>query len=145
MLTKVDIASMANSLEVRAPMVDHCVMQLAASLPSRLKLRGAIGKYILRRAVRGLIPDEVIERRKHGFAVPIAQWLRGDLKEFAYDLLLGKRLADRGMLNPVRVRQLLEEHLEGRADWGGWIWKFLILELWYQMVVESASASRRER
>ena len=145
MLTKVDIASMANSLEVRAPMVDHRIMQFAASLPSRLKLRGAIGKYILRKAVRGLIPDEVIERRKHGFAVPIAQWLRGDLKEFAYDLLLSQRLADRGIFNPVRVRQLLEEHLKGRADWSGWLWKILILELWYQMVVESASASRRER
>lgn len=144
MLTKVDIASMANSLEVRAPMVDHHVMQLAASLPPRFKLRGAVGKYILRKAVRGLIPDEVIDRRKHGFAVPVAKWLRGDLREFACDLLLGKRLADRGMLNPVRIRQLIEEHLEGKADRSGWIWKLLILELWYQMVVEPAPASRRK-
>jgi asparagine synthase (glutamine-hydrolysing) len=145
MLTKVDIASMANSLEVRAPMVDHRVMQFAASLPSSLKLRGAIGKYILKKAARGLIPDEVIGRRKHGFRVPIAQWLRRDLKEFAYDLLLSQRLADRGILNPVRVRQLLEEHVQGRKDWGRWIWRLLILELWYQIVVESASALRRER
>lgn len=144
MLTKVDIASMANSLEVRAPMVDHCVMQLAASLPSRLKLRGAIGKYILRKAVRGLVPDEVIERRKHGFQVPVAKWLRGDLREFACDLLLSKRLADRGMLNPVRVRRLLDEHLDGKADWHGWIWKLLILELWHRIVVEPVSASLRK-
>jgi len=123
-------------------MVDHCIMQLAASLPSRLKIRGTIGKYILRKAARGLIPDEVIERRKHGFAVPIAQWLRGDLKEFTCDLLLSQRLADRGILNPVRARQLFEEHLQGRKDWGGWIWKLLILELWHQIVVEPAS--RRE-
>jgi asparagine synthase (glutamine-hydrolysing) len=137
MLTKVDIASMANSLEVRAPMVDHHVMQFAASLPTKLKLRGAIGKYILKKAVRGLIPDEVIGRPKHGFDVPVDEWLRGDLKEFACDLLLGKQLRERGQLNAGRVRHLLEEHVKKRANLGWLLWRLLILELWYQWVDES--------
>jgi len=137
MLTKVDITSMANSLEVRAPLVDHHVMQLAASLPTKLKLRGGIGKYILRQAVRGLIPDEVIGRRKHGFDMPVDEWLRGDLKELACDLLLGKQLRDRGQLNAGHVRYLLEEHVKERADLGWLLWRLLILELWYQWVDES--------
>jgi asparagine synthase (glutamine-hydrolysing) len=134
MLTKVDIASMANSLEVRAPMVDHHVMQFGAGLPTKLKLRGTIGKYILRKAVRGLIPDEVIDRPKHGFNVPVDKWLRGDLKDLACDLLLGKQLRDRGQLNAEHVRHLLEEHMKERANLGWLLWRLLILELWYQWV-----------
>lgn len=145
MLTKVDIASMANSLEVRAPMVDHHVMQLAASLPTRLKLKGAIGKYILRKAVRGLIPDEVIERRKHGFDVPVDEWLRGDLKELACDLLLGKQLRDRGQLNAGHVRYLVGEHVKKRADVGWLLWRLLILELWYQWVDEYQCEGRIDK
>lgn len=136
MLTKVDVASMANSLEVRAPMVDHHVMQFAAALPTRLKLRGSVGKYILRKAVRGLIPNEVITRQKHGFAVPVSQWMRGDLKELACDLLLSNRLRERGQLNGDRVRYLLDRHLKNRADLGVVLWRILVLELWYDCVAE---------
>jgi asparagine synthase (glutamine-hydrolysing) len=145
MLTKVDIASMANSLEVRAPMVDHHVMQLAASLPTKLKLKGAIGKYILRKAVRGLIPDEVIGRRKHGFDVPVDEWLRGDLKELAWDLLLGKQLRDRGQLNAGHVRYLLDAHVKKQADLGWLLWRLLILELWCQWVDEFQCEGRIDK
>jgi asparagine synthase (glutamine-hydrolysing) len=145
MLTKVDIASMANSLEVRAPMVDHHVMQLAASLPTKLKLKGRIGKHILRQAVRGLIPDEVTGRRKHGFDVPVGEWLRGDLKDLAYDLLLGKQLRDRGQLNAGHVRYLLDEHVKKRADVGWLLWRLLILELWYQWVDEFQCEGRIDK
>lgn len=134
MLIKVDIASMANSLEVRAPMVDHHVMQFSAALPTQLKMKGGVGKYILRKAVRGLIPDDVIGRRKHGFDVPKGDWMRGDLKELMYDLLLGRRLRDRGQFNASRVQYLLNEHLNKRVDLEGLLWRLLILELWYQWV-----------
>jgi len=134
MLIKVDIASMANSLEVRAPMVDHHVMQFSAALPTHLKMKGGIGKYILRKAVRGLIPDDVIGRRKHGFDVPKGNWMRGDLKEMMCDLLLGQRLRDRGQFNASHVQYLLNEHFNKRADLEGLLWRLLILELWYQWV-----------
>jgi asparagine synthase (glutamine-hydrolysing) len=141
MLTKVDIASMANSLEVRAPMVDHYVMQFAAALPTRVKLRGGTGKYILRQAVYGLIPNEVVGRRKHGFDVPVDEWLRGGLKELTCDLLLGHPLRERGQFNVGHVRHLIEEHMKKRADLGWLLWRLLILELWYQWVEESQCES----
>jgi asparagine synthase (glutamine-hydrolysing) len=141
MLTKVDVAAMANSLEVRAPMMDPGVMQLAASLPPELKLRGVTGKYLLRRAVKGLIPDEVISRRKQGFVVPVGRWLRVELRQMASDLLLSPGLGQRGYLDPGRVQRLVVDHMSGRVDRGWMIWRLLVLELWHQMVVNQRQRS----
>ena len=139
LLVKVDIASMAHSLEARSPMVDHLFMEFAASIPSALKLKGRTKKYIFRQAVRSLLPSAVIDRRKMGFGVPIDRWFRRELKEMAYDTLLSSRCLDRGLFRQEVVRQLLDEHVGGRAEWHPHLWSLLFLELWFQRFIDRGS------
>jgi asparagine synthase (glutamine-hydrolysing) len=141
LLVKVDIASMAHSLEARSPMVDHVFMEFAASIPSGLKLRGGSRKYIFKRAVRGLLPDAVIDRPKMGFGVPIDRWFRRELREMAYDTLLARRCRDRGLFEVEAVRRLLDEHMTGRAEWHPHLWALLFLELWFQRFIDGRGAS----
>jgi len=136
LLVKVDIASMAHSLESRSPMVDHAFMEFVASIPAGLKLRGATRKYILRRAVRPLLPKAVIDRPKMGFGVPIGDWLRGSLRELAYDTLLGRQSVERRLFRPQAVKTMLDEHTTGAADWDAHIWGLLILELWFRRFID---------
>ena len=136
LLVKVDIASMAHSLEARSPMVDHVFMEFAATLPSSLKLRGRTGKYIFRKALRGRLPDAIIDRPKMGFGVPIERWFREELRELAYDTLLGRQATQRGLFRPERVRRLLDEHVGGRRARHGGLWALLVLELWFQRFID---------
>lgn len=141
LLVKVDIASMAHSLEARSPMVDHRFMEFAASIPSSLKLRGQITKYILKQAVRKLLPAEVIDRPKMGFGVPINRWFRQELREMAYDTLLSRRALDRGLFRQAYLQRLLDEHMNGENGWHPQLWCLLMLELWFQRFIDQRAAA----
>ncbi len=134
-LTKVDRASMAVSLEVRAPYLDPAVAEYAASLPSNYKLRRNRSKYILKRAVRGLVPPRVLRRRKKGFGVPVASWLKGKLRPLAGDLLSPERLRRSGLFNADYVARLRDEHEHGLANHRKLLWTLLMFELWHESFV----------
>ena len=140
LLVKMDIASMAHSLEVRSPFLDHEVVEFAASLPLHLKLRGWTQKYLLRRAMRGLLPEAVIRRPKMGFGVPIDHWFRHELREMAYDVLLDARAQQRGYFRPEVVRRYLDEHVEGRAHHHPRLWSLLMLEQWHRVFIDARPA-----
>jgi asparagine synthase (glutamine-hydrolysing) len=132
LLVKVDITSMANSLEARSPFLDHEVMELAARLPVAYKVRGRELKRTLKRAFADLLPPENVHRRKMGFGVPVGQWFRGPLRDFLRDALLSKPALDRGYFHAAEVRRLVDSHLAGRADFSFQLWNLLMLELWHQ-------------
>jgi asparagine synthase (glutamine-hydrolysing) len=132
LLVKVDITSMANSLEARSPFLDHEVMEFAARLPVDLKLRGKQAKYLLRRAFPEMLPAENVERRKMGFAVPVGEWFRSSLRNLLQDALLSEQAAKRGYFQAQEIRRMVGEHLERRADHGSRLWNLLMLELWHR-------------
>ncbi|MFY9555306.1 MAG: asparagine synthase (glutamine-hydrolyzing) [Blastocatellia bacterium] len=136
LLVKVDIASMAVSLEARAPFLDHHVMEFAASLPAGYKVRGLRTKSLLKRALKGVLPDETLNRRKMGFGVPISHWFRNELKEFLADALLSNRSIQRGYFESEVVRHLLEEHVSCRRDYAPQLWTLLMLELWHREFID---------
>jgi asparagine synthase (glutamine-hydrolysing) len=140
LLAKVDLTSMAHGLEVRSPLLDQELMAFAARLPARLKGNLTSGKLLLKRAVRPWLPAEIIDRPKHGFAVPIAAWLRGPLREFAEDMLLDRATVARGMLAPAGVRAALRDHAAGH-DRSLAIWTMLSLELWLRTCVDAMPAT----
>lgn len=136
-LTKVDRMSMATSLEVRVPILDHLFVEWATGLPAEWKLRGGRQKYILRRlAERVGVPREALYRPKQGFALPLVYWIRHELKDLVLSVLLEPRTLQRGYFNPQGVRQLLDEHFRGHRDHSGGIWRLLILELWHRNFLE---------
>jgi asparagine synthase (glutamine-hydrolysing) len=130
LLVKMDIMTMASSLEGRSPFLDHHLVEFVASLPSDLKLRGGTSKYLLKRAFRGTLPPSILRRGKRGFAVPIGRWLRGELRDFLRDHLLSRRFAEEGLFDPVSVRRLVDEHQSARADHSHHLWVLLMFELW---------------
>jgi asparagine synthase (glutamine-hydrolysing) len=136
LLVKVDIASMAVSLEARSPFLDHHVIEFAASLPEGLKLRRLTTKYLLKRALRGLLPRENLTRGKMGFGVPVGHWLRGPMQGFLREQLLSERSAHRGLLRAEAVRRLVELHARGERDLGNQLWTLLMLELWFQRFID---------
>lgn len=138
MLVKIDRMSMANSLEVRCPLLDQELAELAATIPPSLKIRNGQGKYILRRALGDRLPPELLGRRKMGFGVPLAVWFRGPLQPMLMDTLTSPRFFGRGIVSPEFVRQLLQEHKVGRRDNSHWLWALLMLETWF-LNLESAS------
>jgi len=136
LLVKVDIATMAHGLEGRSPLLDYNVMEFAASLPSGFKLKGGVKKHILKMAVSSLLPDEIVNRPKMGFGVPLETWFRKELKEMAFDILLGSRMRERGYLDGAFVRRLLEEHVSGARAWHNQLWNLLMLELWHRAFID---------
>jgi asparagine synthase (glutamine-hydrolysing) len=139
LLTKMDIASMAYSLEARSPLLDAELMQFAASLPASRKARFTSKKWILRRAYRGRIPDQVLDGPKRGFGVPLGAWFRGELRDFAREVLLDPATLDRGLTREAPVRALLDQHELGGADWSMQIWALLMLELWQREFLGAGS------
>lgn len=133
-LTKVDRASMRVGLEVRVPLLDHNVVELAWRIPLRLKLRDGSGKWLLKKLLHRYVPSELVERPKMGFSVPIDAWLRGPLREWAESYLSADRLRAEGFLNVQVVRQTWEEHLKGSVDRGGAIWAVLMFGAWLERV-----------
>ncbi len=137
LLVKVDIASMATSLEVRAPYLDRELVEFAISLPAHLKVRGTTSKYLVKRAFDGIVPRENMHRPKMGFSIPLGSWLRNELRELTLDTTLSTRALARGYFDPAGVRRLVDEHLSGRADHAGRIWALVMLELWHRELVEA--------
>jgi asparagine synthase (glutamine-hydrolysing) len=140
MLVKVDRASMAASLEVRCPLLDHEFAEFATSLPLAWKRRGGAGKRILLDALGDRLPPALLTRPKMGFAVPLDDWFRGPLRELTWDTLAGPRFSSRGIADPAFVRYLLEEHQSGRRNNHHQIYGLLMLELWRRNVEEPAAA-----
>jgi asparagine synthase (glutamine-hydrolysing) len=128
-LTKVDRMSMAHSLESREPLLDHKLVEFAATIPAALQLKNGSGKYIFKQAMRGLLPDAVIDRRKQGFGVPLGHWFRGQLSGFLRDLLLSGPAQSRGLFDPTYVLTLIERHERGQ-DLGLHLWTLISFELW---------------
>jgi asparagine synthase (glutamine-hydrolysing) len=137
LLVKVDIATMANSLEARSPFLDHKVIEFAASLPENLKMRRLETKSLLKKVAARLVPREVIYRRKMGFGVPIGRWFRGEMKEFLKDVLLSETSLRRGIVRPEMLEKYVAEHLDGRFDHSFQLWTLLMLELWFQRFIDA--------
>jgi asparagine synthase (glutamine-hydrolysing) len=136
-LNKVDIASMACSLEVRSPFLDQRVVELAASLPLSWKMRGARGKQILLETFADLLPPTIQNRPKMGFGIPLDVWFRGVLRPLVEETLLDARSLSRGWFQPTAVKQLVLEHLENRWDHSYRLWSLLVFELWQRHFVDS--------
>jgi asparagine synthase (glutamine-hydrolysing) len=144
LLTKVDIASMANGLEARSPFLDHVVMEFAAQLPVHLKLKGRHSKYLLKKTFADLLPTDNVRRRKMGFGVPIAKWLRTSSRELLQDTLLSKQARERGYFKPEQVHHLVQEHVAERADYSFQLWNLLMLELWQREFVDTCAPTVKD-
>jgi asparagine synthase (glutamine-hydrolysing) len=135
-LEKTDKATMACSLEARVPLLDHRLVELAFQIPGRHKIRGWSTKRIFKRAVRGLVPPEVLRKRKHGFSVPLDPWFRGELRSFAFELLLDPATRRRGYFNTPVVERLWREHIGGRHVWDEQLWVLMNFELWHRIFLD---------
>ena len=133
-LTKVDRASMAVSLEVRMPILDHRVVELAWRLPEEMRLRQGRSKWILRRVLSRFVPDHLVERPKMGFGVPIGVWLKGPLREWATDLLSTEALEAGDLFDPELIRKTWDDHLSGRANCEYPLWTILMFQSWRRNV-----------
>ena len=144
-LTKVDRMSMAVSLEVRAPLLDHKLIEFVSRIPSSMKLRGLESKHILKRAVGELLPPEIVSRPKQGFGIPIREWINHQLRDRIVETLNEPRTRQRGYLNQAYIRKLLEEHRRGRRDHSMALWSLIMLELWHRTFVDGNAAVEMER
>jgi asparagine synthase (glutamine-hydrolysing) len=136
LLVKVDIASMAVSLEARSPFLDHKVIEFAASLPENIKLRGTETKYLLKKVASRVVPPEVLYRKKIGFGVPLTHWFRGALKSYLREVLLSEKSLKRGLVKPEAVKNFVEQHTTGKQDFTNQLWTLLMLELWFQRFID---------
>jgi asparagine synthase (glutamine-hydrolysing) len=141
-LTKVDRLSMAHSIEARVPLLDHKLVEFVARLPPEMKLRGDTGKYVFKRAMRGILPDAIIDRPKKGFAIPLERWFRGRLAELVSDLLLGETTRQRRIFDSAYLEGLIERYRTGRRlDWQ--IWTFVSFEMWCRVFLDRPTATAR--
>jgi asparagine synthase (glutamine-hydrolysing) len=131
-LTKVDRASMAVSLEARVPLLDHRVVERCWSLPRRNLARGLTGKWILRKILHRFVPAELVERPKAGFGIPLGDWLRGPLAEWSHDLLSDRSLAETGLFDATTIRLRLQEHMSGKRNWSAPLWTMLMFQAWHR-------------
>jgi len=143
-LTKVDRMSMAHALEARVPLLDHVLVELAASIPPALLLQNGSGKHVFKRALRGLLPDATLTRGKQGFAIPLGDWFRGELEPVARELLLSPRSRQRDLFDPDYVNQLLERHERGRPlDLQ--VWTLICFEVWCRLFLDQRAWARDPR
>ena len=133
---KQDQMSMAASIESRVPFLDHHLVEFAATLPPRAKLRGLATKWILRTAIRDRLPKAILTRRKMGFPVPFGRWMRDGWVDVARDVLLDAQSRQRGILNPPAVERLIDSHQAGVCDGGDALWALLNLELWLRTFID---------
>jgi len=135
LLVKVDIASMASSLEVRAPFLDRELVEYATRLPSGLMIRGGQGKWLIRQAFADVLPPENAARTKQGFGLPVGAWLRANLRPLMHDAVLSRRALDRGYLSEQAARTLVDEHMAG-IDHTHRLWSLIMLELWHREFID---------
>ena len=151
LLLKADKMTMANGLELRVPFLDHKLVEYAATLPAGAKLKGSTGKYLLREAMKNVLPKRIINRSKKGFPVPTESWLRGDLKDFVHDKLLASDAACRGYMDSRVIEKIVSAHEQGTENRRQEIWTLLVFELWHKLFISShvdsyaAQGSNHER
>jgi asparagine synthase (glutamine-hydrolysing) len=131
-LTKVDRASMACSLEARAPFLDYTFVEFVNTIPSGLKLKGLKSKYILKKAMRNKLPADILGRGKKGFGIPVAKWFREELRDLMLDCLCESRIRRQGLFHPAEITRLIKEHLDGRRDNRKQLWTLFIFQLWLE-------------
>jgi asparagine synthase (glutamine-hydrolysing) len=145
LMVKVDVASMAHGLETRSPLLDHVLLEWAARIPAGVKMAGGRTKALFKAAMAPYLPPEILYRKKMGFGCPIDQWLRHELRDMAYDTLLGAEARNRGVFRTDYVRRLLDEHCTYRRNHHTRLWALLMLELWFRMWIDGAAASEAYR
>jgi asparagine synthase (glutamine-hydrolysing) len=138
-LTKVDRASMAHSLEVRVPLLDHLLMEWLSGLPASFKLRGREGKHLFKKALEAHLPHEILYRPKMGFSVPLASWFRGPLRQRVRESVLGPVMMDSGYFNPRFLREMVDEHQSGTRDYSVALWSLLMFEAFLRKVMGAAT------
>ncbi len=136
LLVKMDIAAMANSLEGRSPFLDHKMLEFCAAMPSDMKIKGTKLKYIIKKALSGILPEEILKRGKMGFGVPLDIWFRNELKNYSYEILMSDKTINRGYFKRDSIKKLLDEHAAGKANNGARVWSLLNLELWHRMFID---------
>jgi len=132
--------AMAHSLESRAPLLDHRLVDFAVRLPPDLRIRGGRGKHLLRRAAERWLPPDVLAKKKQGFAVPLATWFRGPLREFAADIIASRAFRERGLVDAQAAEHCLAEHVAGNDDLSEPLWLILSLELWARRYLDAGAA-----
>jgi asparagine synthase (glutamine-hydrolysing) len=143
LLARGDKTSMAASVEARVPLLDHKLVEFAASLPSHFKIRRLTRKYLLKQVSRAWLPGEIIDRKKKGFPMPFSVWFRKDARSFVHDILSSDRVRRRGLFNPLFVEKLLHQHDTGFADHGTLLWSLLSVELWHRLFIDSQMRIQR--
>jgi asparagine synthase (glutamine-hydrolysing) len=141
LLVKMDIATMANSLEARVPFLDHKLMEVVAGIPSHFKLKGSISKFILKKTFSDFLPEAVLKRKKMGFGVPISRWIKNELRDYVYEVLLDRKTLNRGYFKKEGIERLLEEHIASRYDHSAKIWALLFLEIWFRIFMDQKGDS----
>jgi asparagine synthase (glutamine-hydrolysing) len=141
LLVKMDIATMANSLEARVPFLDHQFMEFIATIPSHLKLKRTVTKYILKQAFSDFLPQPILTRGKMGFGVPVSRWFRNELKDYVYEILLDSRTLNRGYFRRDGIERLLNDHTAARYDHSSKIWALLFLEIWFRVFIDKEGDS----
>jgi len=136
LMVKIDIATMANSLEGRSPFLDHKLIETIASFPPELKLKGKTSKYILKKKLKGFLPEEILKRKKMGFSPPIKEWFQNELKEMLRSLLTDRKFKQRGYFNQKFVEKMIKEFFEEKRDWSHGLWLLFVFELWYRIFLE---------
>jgi len=127
---------MYHALEVRVPFLDHHLMEFCATIPPEMKMKWFRKKYLLKKALRDILPGDVIDHRKQGFVGPMAQWLKSDLKAYTADALSEKNLKKHGLLNPETIKSILDEHFSGREIHDTLIWSLLVFQKWYDLYMD---------
>ncbi|MCX7704755.1 MAG: asparagine synthase C-terminal domain-containing protein, partial [bacterium] len=140
LMVKMDIASMANSLETRSPFLDHEFVELIASFPPDLKMRNFKSKYILKKKLKNFLPKEIIRRKKMGFGVPISKWFKYELKDYLIEVLLNKNSLSRGYFKADEIKKMVEEHISGDMDHSSRLWILLTFELWHKIFIDKKNA-----
>jgi len=137
LLVKMDIATMANSLEGRSPFLDHKMMEFCAAMPSNMKIKGVKLKYIIKKTLSKALPKQILSRGKMGFGVPLDAWFRNELKNYSYEILMSDKALKRGYFKKDAIRKILDEHTAAKANNGARIWSLLFLELWHREFIDS--------
>jgi asparagine synthase (glutamine-hydrolysing) len=143
LLVKMDVATMAYSLEARSPFLDHKLMEFMATVPSEYKLRNGESKYLLKSALRGILPDQILDRPKMGFGIPLGSWLRSKLRDILADTLLSPTALQRGYFRADTLRHMIAVHDSGRNDFQYLLWDLLMLELWHRTYIDRTPQPRQ--